>query len=70
VDNTLPPTEGQPPVVDNTLPKPPGQISNPIVNPLYWMVAYCPSLGWRYVVVDPSLTAGMPLPPHPEPKGY
>jgi hypothetical protein len=32
------------------------------------MIAYCPSLGWNYIAVDPSLEVGMPLPPHPEPK--
>jgi hypothetical protein len=33
------------------------------------MLCYCPSLGWRYVSVDPSLEVGMPLPPAPAPKG-
>lgn len=35
----------------------------------YWMLCYCPSLGWRYVSVDPSLEVGTPLPPAPAPKG-
>ena len=29
----------------------------------FWVVAGIPGLGWRYVCVDPSLDAGMPLPP-------
>jgi hypothetical protein len=35
----------------------------------FWVVAGIPGVGWRYVCVDPSLEAGMPLPPAPAPKG-
>ena len=55
VDNTLP--GGQGGSVDNTLP-----------SQKFWIVCGIPGLGWRYVCVDPSLSAGMPLPPTPEPK--
>ena len=54
-DNTLP--GGAPPMVDNTLP-----------SQTYWMLCYSPSLGWKYVSVDPSLRPGMPLPPTAQPK--
>jgi len=55
---------------DNTLPTPPtdGTPTPPIASKVYWMIAYAPSLGWRFVAVDPSLDAGTPLPEHPEPK--
>lgn len=45
-----------------------GQIDNGLPSQVFWMIAYCPSLGWRYVSVDPSLVAGTPLPPAPAPK--
>ena len=75
-DNTLPvepgtiwPTPGRPNRPDNSLPGGGGgQIDNGLPSQVYWMIAYCPSLGWRYVAVDPSLSAGMPLPPHAQPK--
>ncbi len=35
---------------------------------VFWIVAGIPGVGWRYVCVDPSLVAGTPLPPAPEPK--
>jgi len=58
VDNTLPGGSGLP---DNSLPGGQGgDISNPIQPKTYWMLCYCPSLGWRYVAVDPSLKPGMP----------
>lgn len=38
------------------------------VKRLFWMLAYCPALGWNFVCVDPSLSVGTPLPPTPEPK--
>jgi len=55
-DNTLPPTSGG---GGGTLP----------VQRTFWMLAYCPSLGWRYVAVDPSLKPGNALPPTATPKG-
>ena len=55
---------GQP---DNTLPGG-GTIDNTLPSKTYWMLCYCPSLGWRYVSVDPSLEVGMPLPPAAQPK--
>ena len=45
-----------------------GVITNPIQPKVYWMLAYCPALGWNFVAVDPSLGVGYPLPPHAEPK--
>jgi hypothetical protein len=45
-----------------------GTVTPPIASQTYWMVAYCPSLGWRYVTVDPSLDVGYPLPPAAQPR--
>ena len=45
-----------------------GQIDNALPSKTYWMLCYSPSLGWKYVSVDPSLRPGMPLPPHAQPK--
>jgi hypothetical protein len=74
-DNSLPvepgtiwPTPGRPNRPDQGLPGGGGQIDNGLPSRTYWMLAYCPSLGWKYVAVDPSLVAGTPLPPTPEPK--
>jgi hypothetical protein len=75
-DNTLPvepgtiwPTPGRPDRPDNSLPGGSGgQPDNGLPSQTFWMIAYCPSLGWRYIAVDPSLSAGMPLPPHAQPK--
>jgi hypothetical protein len=53
---------------DNTLPGTPGTPGHDLPSKVYWMIAYCPALGWNYVAVDPSLDAGMPLPPAPTPK--
>ena len=53
---------------DQGLPGGGGHPSNGLPNRTFWMIAYCPSLGWRYVAVNPSLQPGMPLPePEPEP---
>jgi len=60
---TPPPTAGTPP--------PTGGATPPSTKPpsgTFWVVAGIPGLGWRYVCVDPSLDAGMPLPPAPAPK--
>ena len=55
---------------DNTLPTPPGgQIDNSLPSQTFWVVCGIPGVGWRYIAVDPSLVAGMPLPPAPAPKG-
>jgi hypothetical protein len=45
-----------------------GHIDNGLPSRTYWMIAYCPSLGWKFVTVDPSLVVGYPLPPAPAPK--
>jgi hypothetical protein len=45
-----------------------GQIDNALPSKTFWMLCYSPSLGWKYVSVDPSLRPGMPLPPHAQPK--
>ena len=54
---------------DNTLPGGQGgEIDNALPSKTYWMLCYCPALGWRFIAVDPSLRPGMPLPPHAQPK--
>jgi hypothetical protein len=77
-DQGLPPSPGHPgggPMPggerpDNALPGGQGgEITNPIQPRTYWMLCYCPSLGWKYVAVDPSLRPGTPLPPTAQPKG-
>jgi hypothetical protein len=50
-----PPSPGRP---DQGLPGQPGTPSHPIASQTYWMLCYCPSLGWTYVSVDPSLVPG------------
>lgn len=52
----------------NVLPQPPGQIDNTLPSKTFWMLCYCPSLGWKFIAVDPSLEVGMPLPPAAQPK--
>ena len=52
---------GQPARPDQGLPGGSGgDISNPIQPRTFWMLCYCPSLGWKYVAVDPSLQPGTP----------
>jgi len=63
------PMPGTPSRPDNTLPKPPGTPDNSLPSGKFWVVAGIPGMGWRYVCVDPSLSAGTPLPPAPAPKG-
>jgi hypothetical protein len=54
---------------DNTLPGGGGgQIDNALPSKTFWALCYMPSLGWRFIAVDPSLRPGMPLPPHAQPK--
>jgi hypothetical protein len=66
VDAGLPVQPGRP---DNTLPGGQGgQIDNALPSKTYWALVYMPSLGWRFVALDPSLRPGMPLPPHAAPK--
>jgi hypothetical protein len=45
-----------------------GQIDNALPSKTYWALVYMPSLGWRFVALDPSLRPGLPLPPHAAPK--
>lgn len=45
-----------------------GQIDNALPSKTYWVVVGIPGVGWRYIACDPSLVAGMPLPPAPQPK--
>jgi hypothetical protein len=47
---------------------PPPVAGTPLPEKTYWLIAGIPGVGWRYVAVDPSLVAGMPLPPTAEPK--
>jgi hypothetical protein len=84
-----PPGTIWPPVIDNSLPKPPAYPDNalpgdqphpehpitglpgphpehPIASGTYWMLVYTPGYGWKYVVVDPSLTVDA-SPPAPQP---
>lgn len=75
-DQGLPPSPGRP---DQGLPGAParpdqglpggggGRPDNTLPSKTYWMLCYCPSLGWRYVSVDPSLRPGhaLPSPGHP-----
>lgn len=66
-DQGLPP--GQPDQPDQGLPG--GSGGHPdqgLPSGTFWIVAGIPGVGWRYVCVDPSLVAGHPLPPAPEPK--
>lgn len=75
-DNTLPvqpgtiwPSPGRPNRPDNSLPGGSGgEINNGLPSQTFWMVAYCPSLGWKYISVDPSLVVGGGPAPIPEPK--
>jgi hypothetical protein len=63
------PMPGNPPRPDNTLPGGQGgTIDNALPSQTFWMLAYCPSQGWMYVSVDPSLRPGHDLPPHAQPK--
>ena len=57
-----PPSGGQPGTPSHPIAQPPGQPSHPISGGTYWMLCYCPALGWRYVVVDPSLSIDNALP--------
>jgi hypothetical protein len=69
-----PPAPGQPPRPDQGLP-PTGMDphpSHPIATGTYWCLVYLPGFGWKYVVVDPSLTIDNALPgpqPTPTPHG-
>jgi hypothetical protein len=54
---------------DNSLPGGGGgHIDNSLPSQTFWVVCGIPGVGWRYIAIDPSLTIGHPLPPHPEPK--
>ena len=70
----LPPggSAGLPPAPDQTLP-PTGMDphpSHPIASGTYWCLVYLPGFGWKYVVVDPSLSIwGDPVVPEPTPHG-
>jgi len=63
---TPPPTGGTPPQPSQPIATPPASTKPP--SGTFWVVAGIPGLGWRYVCVDPSLDAGMPLPPTAQPK--
>jgi hypothetical protein len=59
---------GSPPRPDQTLP-PTGMDphpSHPIASGTYWCLVYLPGFGWKYVVVDPSLSVDV-SPPAPQP---
>lgn len=75
---TKPPTQIWPPVApifpagpDNELP-PAGSIWPPLPpvasGENLLVLVYITGLGWHWTVIDPSLSAGYPLPPAPEPK--
>lgn len=75
-DQGLPPAparpgQGLPPggEIDNTLPSGGGgRPDNSLPSQTFWMLCYCPTLGWKYIAVDPSLEVGYPLPPAAQPK--
>jgi hypothetical protein len=50
---------------DAGLPVPPASTKPPETPTVYYVIAGIPGVGWRYVTVDPSLIAGMPLPTPP-----
>ena len=59
----------RPPGIDNTLPTPPpGGGSTLPIERTFWMLCYCPALGWNYVSVDPTLKPDNTLPATPQPK--
>ena len=63
------PDAGLPTPPSGTLPaRPPVRPDNTLPSRTFWMLCYCPALGWRFVSVDPSLRPGMPIPPAPAPK--
>jgi hypothetical protein len=76
-DNSLPPTPGNLPVFPGT-PAKPGTVWPPLpVKPdqglpsgekNYLVICWIPGVGYRWVVVDLSLTVTQPIAPHPEPK--
>jgi hypothetical protein len=84
VDNTLPvpPVAGNLPVFPGTpehpIAAPPGTIWPPLPVHLpsppsgspdnLLVIVWVPGVGYRYVVVDPSLHPDQGLPPHPQPK--
>ena len=55
---TPPPTAGTPPPTGGTTPPP----STKPPSTTFWVIAGIPGYGWRYMCVDTSLDAGMPLP--------
>lgn len=63
-DHGLPGSGGQP---DNTLPLQPGVIWPPIpgARDKYLVLVVIPGVGWRYTVIDASLSADNTLPSHP-----
>ncbi len=59
---------GRPPQVGGGPATPPGLPGHALPSRVFWMLCYTPTLGWKFVAVDPSLSVGMPLPPAPAPK--
>jgi hypothetical protein len=53
---------------DNALPDAPARPGNELPSKVYWVLCWNSLTGWAYHAVDPSLVAGQPLPPAPEPK--
>ena len=76
IDNSLPvppgtiwPSPGRPPRPDHSLPGGGGgQVDNTLPSQTFWMLCYTPTLGWKFIAVDPSLEVGHPLPPTAQPK--
>jgi hypothetical protein len=65
-DQGLPATPGQPPRPDQGLPSVGGEHPDQgLPSRVYWMIAYCPALGWKYVAVDPALRPSHPIAPPP-----
>lgn len=63
-DQGLPPSPGHP---DQGLPGG-GRPDNSLPSKTFWVLCYAPSLGWKFIAVDPSLEVGHPLPPTAQPK--
>jgi hypothetical protein len=53
---------------DNSLPSGGNRPDNSLPSQTFWMLCYCPTLGWKYIAVDPSLSIGGGPAPTPEPK--
>jgi hypothetical protein len=65
---TIWPSPGHPSQGLPGAPPSPGHPDQGLPSKTYWLVVGIPGIGWRYVAIDPSLSAGHPLPPTAEPR--